>query len=106
MSNLKTLIVILLIASSSLIAQYDEFPFYVQNIERYVNGNITYYSTFDEGLDLSHAYAGKQDDYDYEENTFRMIYSWDLSSIPSDAIVSKCTLLVAGTLTSNAPDDQ
>jgi hypothetical protein len=71
------------------------------NIQRYsLNGS--YFYSFGPS---SHLYAGFQDDELYDQNMFRMRYSWNLSSIPPNATIQSAELTLQGTYTSNYPSN-
>ncbi|MHB1687259.1 MAG: T9SS type A sorting domain-containing protein [Ignavibacteriaceae bacterium] len=98
------LFICLLIFTSAqvIFAQYSSYPVGTLNIERYVT-NVTQYVTYST-TSINHAYVGKSDGLDPSgnKNTFRMIYLWDLSSIPTNATISTCTLSVKATITTNS----
>lgn len=88
---MKTLIVrfliffIIILISCNLQAQqvYEQVSIVYNNIQRYsLNGSYYYWTG-----PISHLYAGFQDEEPDNQNMFRMRYSWNLSSIPSNATI-------------------
>ncbi len=85
---------------------YNEYPLWPQNIERYEINGTPYYQTRISGAFWEHAYAGKQDDSPNDRNTFRAIYTWSVTSIPTTAIITSARLYFKGIVTSNAPSNE
>ena len=96
-------LIIIIIINCSLQAQlvFEQISTDNNNIERYSLNGSYYYSFGPSG----HLYAGFQDDEPNDQNMFRMRYSWNLSSIPSNATIQSAELTLQGTYTSNYPSN-
>lgn len=103
------LIVLYLLVFSNFSAQpYDSFPVFIQEVERYYDSGG--FLQFNKNLphpDLdNNAFAGKKAVSTATKNTFRLIYTWDVSSIPDNAMIESATIYFAGTPHSSLPVDQ
>ncbi|MFA3784241.1 hypothetical protein ABRY23_14370, partial [Melioribacteraceae bacterium 4301-Me] len=72
-----------------------------KNIQRYSQLGTTYYSSGPQ----EHYYAGLQDDEPGDANMFRLKVAYDLSSIPSNAVIQSAELTLQGRYTSNFPSE-
>lgn len=83
---------------------YDNIPISIQEIERYYDqyDNPQFNRDYPNASN-NFAYCGKNATSAQSKNTFRLIYTWAYN-IPSNATITSCTLYVAQTITSNAPE--
>jgi hypothetical protein len=104
--NFFLMFLFVLFSSGVSFSQYDQYPLAPQNVERYEISGVQNYRTSVAGGTWDHAYAGKQDEFSGDRNTFRTIYSWSTSSIPSNAVIQSARLYIKGIIASNAPSDE
>jgi hypothetical protein len=93
-------------AAAQTTGTYDHFAHQRIEVERYVIQTYEHYIQRYPSLMGDHAWTGKQEDAQYDQNTFRMVYAWGLtgtSGIPTNATITNVRLYLQGTLTSNAP---
>jgi len=108
--NSKGLLIVLyfLVFNNFSAQTYDSFPVFIQEVERYYDSGVflQFNKNFpNPGLD-NNAFAGKKAVSTATKNTFRLIYTWDVSSIPDNATIESAVLYFAGTPHSNLPVDQ